>query len=77
MKAIAMSVAIFTGVSSAAVGGATLASTTVAMRHMVKVSGAMRSKVWRMERLGSMNAVNMLWVALIWNGVFHGFSYHG
>ena len=48
MKAIATSVAIFTGVSNAAVGGAKLANTTVATRSMVNVSGAKRERVWRM-----------------------------
>src|ERR1700730_13659276 len=48
MKAIATSVAIFTGNSSAAFGGAKLASTTVATRSMVNVSGAKRERVWRM-----------------------------
>ena len=45
MKAIATSVAIFTGISNAAVGGATLANTTVATRRTVNVSGAKRSRV--------------------------------
>ena len=48
MKAIATSVAILTGVSKAAFGGAKLASTTVATRSMVNVSGAKRERVWRM-----------------------------
>ena len=48
MKAIATSVAIFTGVSNAADGGAKLASTTVATRSIVNVSGAKRERVWRM-----------------------------
>src|ERR1700722_11586239 len=48
MKAIATSVAIFTGNSKAAVGGAKLASTTVATKSMVNVSGAKRERVWRM-----------------------------
>src|ERR1700679_2964613 len=48
MKAIAMSVAILTGSSNAGDGGAKLASTTVATRSMVNVSGAKRARVWRM-----------------------------
>ena len=78
MKAIAASVAIFTGVSNDAVGGATLANATVATRSMVKVSGATRSRVWRMDRhCGLRNAPNMPRFALIRNDVLHGFSYHG
>src|ERR1700733_8362197 len=48
MKAIAMSVAIFTGNSNAGAGGTTLASKTVATRSMVNVSGRKRERVWRM-----------------------------
>src|SRR5580704_10975035 len=47
MKAIATSVAILTGISKAAVGGAKLANTTVATRSMVNVSGANLERVWR------------------------------
>src|ERR1700759_246895 len=47
MKAIATSVAIFTGNSNAADGGAKLASTTVATRSIVNVSGTKRERVWR------------------------------
>ncbi len=70
MKAIATSVAIFTGVSNAAVGGAKLASATVATRSRVNVSGAKRERVWRMM------APNMPQLALIRNDVLRGFSYH-
>ena len=77
MKAIATSVAILTGVSNDAVGGATLANATVATSSMVKVSGAMRSRVWRMDRqCGLRNAPNMPPFALIRNDVVRGFSYH-
>ena len=70
MKAIATSVAIFTGSSNAAAGGAKLASATVATRSRVKVSGAKRERVWRMM------ARNMPQLALIRNDAFRGFSYH-
>jgi hypothetical protein len=78
MKAIATSVAIFTGVSSAAVGGAKLANTTVATSRMVNVSGAMRSRVWRMGQVGGLedNARHMPRFPLIRNDGLHGFSYH-
>ena len=69
MKAIVMLVAIFTGVSKAAFGGAKLASTTVATRSRVNVSGANLERVWRM--MG-----NMPQLALIRNDVLRGFSYH-
>ena len=69
MKAIATSVAILTGVSNAAVGGATLANTTVATSSMVNVSGAKRSR-------GRMMGGNMPRLALIRNDVLHGFNYH-
>src|SRR5258708_5161403 len=45
MKAIATSVAILTGNSKAAFGGTKLASTTVATRSMVNVSGRKRERV--------------------------------
>ena len=70
MKAIATSVAIFTGVSNAADGGAKLASTTVATRSIVNVSGAKRERVWRM--MGAICRMR----SLIRNSVLRGFSYH-
>src|ERR1700761_2911395 len=48
MKAIAISVAILTGNSNAALGGRKLARMTVATRSIVNVSGRKRERVWRM-----------------------------
>src|ERR1700748_400130 len=50
MRAIATSVAILTGASSAAVGGAKLANRTVAISSIVNVSGEKRERIWRMTR---------------------------